>query len=103
MTPSLDRAVEAGLLAMLEFRKSGGDWTEHPHHACEVVVRAALPHLGVDREALRRLAEKWRFAGEYEYADPNSEVVNARGRVRMTCAGELIHLIETNQEAGHAR
>lgn len=34
--------LDAGIAAMIEFRKSGGDWTDKPAHAVEAVLQAAL-------------------------------------------------------------
>lgn len=104
MTASLDRAVEAALLAAA-YDPDDGDNRQWMRDS----LLAALPHLGVDREALRGLAEHWMEqsrlndwnAAEAESvgADEAASVSSLRGKTFRHCADELLHLIETNQEA----
>lgn len=57
MTDDMQRAraipqdvLDAGTRALLDFRKSGGDWTEHPAHAAEAVLLAALRQAAVGED-----------------------------------------------------
>jgi len=111
MTASLDRAVEAAWMAHTGRDKLGPDYARDyeqmlPSERAEMltILTAALPHLGVDREALRGLAEKWRnsaFEG-YQTGIPHIDEATAnRVSAKEECADDLIHLIE-NQPGGDA-
>jgi hypothetical protein len=115
MTASLDRAVEAALAALRteELNVLGGYLTPlngARRQTMRAALLAALPHLGVDREALRTAVEALQEFKPRGQKHPHSAKGFVVGMSKSkppeqgeeygwVNKGTILALIETNQEA----
>lgn len=85
--------LDAGIDALLAFRKSGGDFTAHPSHAAQEVLKAALAAStpaapGID---LRKLTDSW-----LEQAERVSAKSPDKAAGLWACAKELRDWIDAS-------